>query len=291
MMRVDAWTLQDAGCEAVAVDERAHRSSPGPGAARHKGRGHDGDGDDEILNGSIAIDQTARAVERRHGPRRPLLPVRHRSRRPGLEIWYTLEDPHPQNGVSLWDAKSGALIFGTPEPIIDNQVAGGLAGDSTPRIRGWKCGATSSSTPRAGRPSRPRRRRTSWCGGTRTRCGSCTARAASRSGRRGAGGDRGQRQRVADITGDWREEMVTFAAGALRIYTTPIAAAGARLLMEDPLYGTTSPRWMGYSTYRWPAMPGRAGGEEGGRVGREEKEEGGGRRGQTGADRPSLARR
>ncbi len=58
--------------------------------------------------------------------------------RPGLEIWYTLEDPHPQNGVSLWDARSGALIFGTPEAVIDNQVAGGLAGDIDPAHPGME---------------------------------------------------------------------------------------------------------------------------------------------------------
>ena len=27
--------------------------------------------------------------------------------RPGLEVWYTIEDPHPHNGVSLWDALRG----------------------------------------------------------------------------------------------------------------------------------------------------------------------------------------
>ena len=30
----------------------------------------------------------------------------------GLEVWYTIEDPHPQNGVSLWDARTGTLLFG-----------------------------------------------------------------------------------------------------------------------------------------------------------------------------------
>ena len=58
--------------------------------------------------------------------------------RPGLEVWYTIEDPHPQNGVSLWDALTGTLIFGTKEPTKDNQVASGLAGDIDPAYPGME---------------------------------------------------------------------------------------------------------------------------------------------------------
>jgi rhamnogalacturonan endolyase len=47
----------------------------------------------------------------------------------------------------------------------------------------------------------------------------------------------GSVQQVADICGDWREELVTANAGELRIYSTIIPAADRRVcLMQDPLY-------------------------------------------------------
>lgn len=42
---------------------------------------------------------------------------------------------------------------------------------------------------------------------------------------------------VADITGDWREELVTAMPGELRVYHTNLPAADRRVtLMQDPLY-------------------------------------------------------
>ena len=85
--------------------------------------------------------------------------------------------------------------------------------------------------------------------GRATRCASCTA-AAAISKWKGAelAATEGSVQHVADITGDWREEIVTFAAGALRIYATPIPATSRRVcLMQDPLYrNDVTHRSMGY---------------------------------------------
>ncbi len=40
-----------------------------------------------------------------------------------------------------------------------------------------------------------------------------------------------------DIAGDWREEIVTFAQGEVRVYGTIIPATDRRVtLMQDPLY-------------------------------------------------------
>jgi rhamnogalacturonan endolyase len=42
---------------------------------------------------------------------------------------------------------------------------------------------------------------------------------------------------MADVLGDWREEIITSLPGELRIYTTTIPAADRRVcLMQDPLY-------------------------------------------------------
>jgi rhamnogalacturonan endolyase len=55
-------------------------------------------------------------------------------------------------------------------------------------------------------------------------------------------------QHVADIQGDWREEIVTFSNGELRIYSTTIPAADRRVtLMQDPVYRhDVTHRSMGY---------------------------------------------
>ena len=45
---------------------------------------------------------------------------------------------------------------------------------------------------------------------------------------------------VADILGDWREEVITVLPGELRIYTTTIPAEDRRVcLMQDPVYRAT----------------------------------------------------
>ena len=51
--------------------------------------------------------------------------------------------------------------------------------------------------------------------------------------------------------GDWREEVVTYAWGELRIYSTTIPAADRRVcLMQDPLYrNDVTHRSMGYAHY------------------------------------------
>jgi rhamnogalacturonan endolyase len=58
----------------------------------------------------------------------------------------------------------------------------------------------------------------------------------------------GSVQHVADILGDWREEIVTFSNGELRIYGTTIPASDRRVtLMQDPLYrNDVTHRSMGY---------------------------------------------
>ena len=53
---------------------------------------------------------------------------------------------------------------------------------------------------------------------------------------------------MADITGDWREELVTMLPGELRIYSTTLPARDRRVcLMQDPFYrNQVAHRSMGY---------------------------------------------
>ncbi len=59
---------------------------------------------------------------------------------------------------------------------------------------------------------------------------------------------------VADILGDWREELVTVTAGELRIYSTTIPAHDRRIcLMQDPLYrNDVTHHTMGYTNRQYP---------------------------------------
>ena len=53
---------------------------------------------------------------------------------------------------------------------------------------------------------------------------------------------------IADMDGDWREELITALPGEIRIYRTNIPAADKRVcLMQDPLYRSyITHRSMGY---------------------------------------------
>jgi rhamnogalacturonan endolyase len=253
LMKVDAWTLKNRKLEKVWrwTNERAPFKYHGQGQHSIKTGDIDGDGFDEILNGSIAIDHDGRTLWSTglgHGDRFYLSDID--PNRAGLEIWYTIEDPHPQNGLSLWDARRGTLIFGLSEPSRDNQVAGGLAGDIDPAHPGMEVWGdryffTAAGTPIPGEV--PPQNELVWWDADPLR--EILSRGAI-SKWKGAtlGRVEGGVQQVADILGDWREEVVTTADGELRIYSTTTSATDRRItLMRDPLYrNDVTHRSMGY---------------------------------------------
>ncbi|NWF85019.1 MAG: silent information regulator protein Sir2 [Bryobacteraceae bacterium] len=269
MMRVDAWTLRDRKLHKLWrwTNERAPFKYQGQGQHSIKTADIDGDGADEILNGSIAIDNDGRTMWSTglgHGDRFYLSDID--PSRPGLEVWYTIEDPHPQNGVSLWDARTGNLIFGANEPTNDNQVAGGLAGDIDPRYPGmevWgdKFFFTAKGQPISG-PVPPQNELVWWDADPLRELlsrGSISKWQGPELAK-----IQGSTQHVADILGDWREEIVTFTSGELRIYSTAIPATDRRVtLMQDPLYrNDVTHRSMGYphvpmTSYYLGASPAR----------------------------------
>jgi rhamnogalacturonan endolyase len=253
LMRVDAWTLRDRKLQKIWrwTNERAPFKYQGQGQHSIKTGDIDGDGRDEILNGSIAIDDDGRTMWSTglgHGDRFYLSDID--PSRAGLEVWYTIEDPHPQNGVSLWDARRGKLIFGTDEPNLDNQIAGGLAGDIDPRFPGmevWgdKFYYTAKGEPIPG-PVPPQNELVWWDADPLREL--LSRGTISKWQGPVTGKVEGSIQQVADITGDWREEIVTFSNGELRIYSTTIPATDRRAtLMQDPLYrNDVTHRSMGY---------------------------------------------
>jgi rhamnogalacturonan endolyase len=252
-MKVDAWMLRNRKLEKVWrwTNERAPFMYQGQGQHSIKTGDIDGDGFDEILNGSIAIDHDGRTMWGTglgHGDRFYLSDID--PARPGLEVWYIIEEPHPRNGVSLRDARTGDLIFGTNEATRDNQLAGALVGDIDPNYPGMECWGDkfffSSQGRIIGGPVPPQNELVWWdadllreihAGGAVSKWKGATLAKTQ-----------GSVQLVADILGDWREEIVTNAGSELRIYSTAIPAADRRVtLMQDPLYrNDVTHRSMGY---------------------------------------------
>ena len=253
LMKVDAWMLRNRKLEKVWrwTNERAPFMYQGQGQHSIKTADIDGDGFDEILNGSIAIDHDGRTLWGTglgHGDRFYLSDID--PDRPGLEVFYIIEEPHPRNGVNLRDARTGDLIFGIDEANKDNQLAGALVGDIDPDYDGMECWADKyffSSKGRIIEGSVPPQSELVWWDADPLR--EIHSRG-SISKWKGAtlATTQGSVQLVADLVGDWREEIVTFSGGELRIYTTNIPASLRRVtLMQDPLYrNDVTHRSMGY---------------------------------------------
>ena len=281
LMKAEAFFLKDRKLQKVWswTNERAGWRYQGQGQHAVHVADLDGDGADEVLNGSIAIDGDGRTMwstGNGHGDRFYVSDID--PARPGLEIWYTYEDPHPRNGVGLWDARTGDLIFGTDEETADNQVGSGLVADIDPDYPGMEVWAErffyTSKGERIPGPLPPQQGLVWWdadplrelhtyvrggpspAGGAPP-AGGATAPARQRGASSAGGrpdfvpsgmiskwkgavlteGIQGRLMLWGDISGDWREEIVTFAGGEVRIYGTKIPAADRRVtLMQDPLY-------------------------------------------------------
>jgi rhamnogalacturonan endolyase len=170
-----------------------------------------------------------------------------------MEVLYIFEEPHPHNGFSLWDAGTGNLIWGVPVPNRDNELSLAMAGDIDPNYPGMECAGGRHYYTAGGqqidervppqsflvwwdadllRENCGRRGVMKWKGETLTRI-------------------HGGVHQIADIYGDWREEIITVTRGELRIYSTVIPATDRRVcLMQDPLYrNDVTHRTMGYSHY------------------------------------------
>jgi len=256
LMKVDAYVLKDRKLVKVWrwTNEKAPFLYHGQGQHSMKTADIDGDGCDEILDGSVAIDNDGRTMWSTgygHGDRFYLGDID--PDRPGLEVWYIFEDPHPHNGASLWDAKTGNLIWGIPEPSEDNELGETIVGDIDPNHPGMEMATGrhfyTCKGQRIAGPVPPQDfliwwdadllREIYWRGRISKWGGPVISSIPGRS------------HQIADILGDWREEVVVVVGGQLRIYTTTIPASDRRVcLMQDPLYrNDVTHRSMGYPHY------------------------------------------
>lgn len=227
----------------------------GQGAHTLQAHDVDGDGRDEVIIGSAVIDDngvglwTTGLGHPDHCYVGKILPDR-----PGLQIFYGMETPQSDaNGLNLVDAATGKIIWGLKGPTrhvhgtgfcadVDANRPGlevyGCDTDVTKRFdRGWLFDARGGlvEATRQLTETRPVR----WDANPQaeliarhriTAYGSTTVLQEIE----------GNVVLVADILGDWREEVFTSLPGELRIYTTPIPATDRHTcLMQDPVYRNT----------------------------------------------------
>ena len=267
VMLADAWQLKDGRLENLwsYSNENLPSNYQGQGAHNCLCIDVDGDGRDEVLLGSVTLDDdgaplwtTGRGHPDAHyyGDIDP--------RRPGMEMAYIMETRQREGGgIHLLDPTTGKLLWQLAEPT-SHVHSWGMCTDIDPVSPGLEIyGAESESH----KPTSNR-----WLfasNGTLLkpdtemdfRFGILTAwwdadlqRELIRSQMRDYGGGtvseriEGSVVLVADLFGDWREEIITTLAGEIRIYTTPIPAMDRRicLMQDEPYRMRTTMNAMGY---------------------------------------------
>ncbi|GAB6011655.1 silent information regulator protein Sir2 [Viscerimonas tarda] len=226
----------------------------------------DGDGRDEVLIGSCAIDDNGTLLWSTglgHPDKVYLTDID--PSRPGMEVFLALEPWHENGyGVCTVDAKTGEKIWGIGHKTF--HVGDGMVADIDPAHPGLECFASEDS--KGGSSDKylltstgekigmnadvpPCRNWIWWNGGlvrqtffgddNRWGAGS-SSNGRSQSigywkGEKLTEGIQGDIIMIADLLGDWREEVVTALPGELRIYHTAFPAKDKRVtLMQDPVY-------------------------------------------------------
>ena len=235
----------------------------------------DDDGRDEVVLGSVVVDDNGTALwSTGYGHPDKCYVTDIDPARPGMEIFYAIEPWHDDGkGVCLVDARTGKTIWSIGQRTY--HVGDGMVADIDSSLPGLECFATESS--KGGSTDRYLFSADSKRLGRREDVPGCRnwifwdadllretfGRSGPGRGRFGraksisivkykgatlASGIEGSIMMMADILGDWREELITVLPGELRIYTTTIPAKDRRIcLMQDPIYrAEVAHRSMGY---------------------------------------------
>lgn len=259
---------------------------PNPAASPFSGQGNhslsvadvDADGRDEIVYGSMVVDDNGKGLFStglRHGDALhagDLDPAR-----PGLEVFGIHENEEATvalktPGVALYDARTGEIIWGL---LPGEDVGRGLAADIDPRHPGaefWTEAPTGLLDVRGRRVSEapPSSNFAVWWDADPLRelldrnwiakwdpATASLTRLLTADGAAANNGGKATPALSADILGDWREEVIWRSADntSLRIYTTTIPAANRMFtLMHDRTYRLAI-AWQNVA-YNQPPHPG-----------------------------------
>jgi rhamnogalacturonan endolyase len=211
----------------------------------------DGDGRDEVVIGSAVVDDNGNGLWTTGFGHPDFCFVGDIDpAHPGLEIFYGIEPPRKENALCLVDAKTGKLLWGLQQ--ASNHVGDdGMCADVDDRYPGSECYAADLDRNRhfaqswlfsaKGELLSDRRQRTMsqpvyWDADPQRELlrdsTICDFGGATHPPKIA-----GSLVAIADVIGDWREEIITSAPGELRIYTTTIPATSRRIcLMQDPIY-------------------------------------------------------
>jgi rhamnogalacturonan endolyase len=234
----------------------------------------DNDGRDEIVLGSAVLDDNGTLLfSAGVGHPDKCFVTDIDPNRPGMEIFFANEVWHDSLGVSMVDARTGQPIWNIGHHT--QHVGEGMVADILPQHPGLECFAGESAkagfdyeyllTANGERLEHTGKMPTfdNWLfwdadklresvvyppredGAPRSR----TYSIAKFRGNTLTSDIEGMVTMIADLAGDWREELITVMPGELRIYTTLIPATDRRIcLMQDPLYRSdVVHRSMGYA--------------------------------------------
>lgn len=254
VMKAEAWQLADGKLAALWKynSNEGGRRLRGQGAHFTQAVDLDADGRDELVLGSVVLDDTGVPLwstglgHPDHAYIGDLDP-----HRPGLEIYYGIESRRQSNGMCQVDARTGRILWGWDQPT-QHIHSTGLCSDIDPLHPGAESyGADSADHKRSGEPwlwSAAGRlltreldwdftRNCVWWDADLQREVLMRSQLVKYGGNAVPGEVKGSVVLVADVLGDWREEIITSVPGELRLHTTPIPAMDRRTtLLADPLY-------------------------------------------------------
>ena len=269
----EAWQLKDGRLERLwTYDNESFAGCWGQGAHTNYALDVDGDGRDEIVLGSAVLDDTGVPLwTTGKGHPDGVFVGDLQPWRPGLEVAYVMETRQATGGLCMADAATGKLLWelGVPTSHVDGK---GTCADLDPRYPGAELAGADMRILEPGTnkrglhnawlftasgellyegPDMPYRFGTwtaYWDADLQKEL--CRGRMLDPDGGEVGGQVQGSLLLVADVLGDWREEIFTTAPGEFRLYTTPLPAMDRRVcLMQEHNYRLrTSSNAMGYVT-------------------------------------------
>ncbi len=208
----------------------------------------DGDGKDELVIGTAALDDNGVPMWRTglgHNDAGYIADID--PARPGYEIFYGIESRSAKNGVCLVEARTGKILSGY-EGSTQHVHGQAMIGDLTDEYPGIECYAgeakggdkfflyTATGTRLSDKNLWGLSPRAVWWDADEQKEICYNGKVIEYNGQEKQA-IQGDILIVADIIGDWREEIVTSLPGELRIYSTNIVADSRKVcLMQNHLY-------------------------------------------------------